>query len=200
MKRAKHTLKILAILTAVFFVFSCNPIEKDSKSATMLIVKEITGTDFEGNSANFLQSDVIKESEGGTVYADIANATLSARLLDPDPKIGSSHHNNIQLTRYVVTYSRSDGKSGQGIDIPYSFEGSLTILIEVDSSVDISFIIVRAAAKLESPLVDLSYPRGEEGELKVKARIDFYGHDLGNRKVMATGNLTIYFANYTDEE
>ena len=71
---------------------------------------------------------------------------------------------------------------------------------EVDSTVDVSFIIVRAAAKLESPLIDLSYPRGEEGELKVKARIDFYGHDLSNRKVTATGNLTIYFANYTDEE
>ena len=31
------------------------------------------------------------------------------------------------------------------------------------------------------------------------ATVDFYGHDLLNNKVTATGYLTIFFANYADQ-
>ena len=201
MKKRLHVLKTLVILTAIFSLFNCNPVEKDTKSASMLIVEDLTGTDVEGNMSNFLQSDVIKldSSTGqGTVFADIARATFTARLLDPSAT-ASSQYNSIQLTRYVVTYTRSDGKNKQGVDVPYSFEGSLSTLVEIGAHETVSFVIVRAVAKLEPPLVDLTYPRGEEGELKVTAQIDFYGRDLANRNVKATGYLTIYFANYTDE-
>jgi hypothetical protein len=70
--------------------------------------------------------------------------------------------------------------------------------VEVGQSVEISFIVVRAAAKLEPPLLNLAEGRAE-GTLNVTAKIDFYGHDLANRKVKATGYLTIVFANYIDQ-
>lgn len=195
MKTAKLALKTLAILPAFLLLLSCNPLEDESQSASLLIVLSLTGTDIDGNEVNFLQSDVL--SSKGTVRADIAKAVLQASLLEPSSLLGPSQYNNIMVTRYAVSYSRSDGKNREGVDVPYSFEGSLSTLIEVGQSVNLGFVIVREVAKLEPPLVNLAEGRGE-GVLQVKARVDFYGQDLTNRKVKATGYLSIFFANYED--
>jgi len=201
MKKVKLTLMITIILPFVLFLLSCNPIENESQSSSLLIVESLTGTDIEGNEVNFLESDVLKvDSSTGETYitADIANAILSAELLQPDSCLGPSHYNNIMVTRYVVSYSRTDGKNTEGVDVPYSFEASLSTLVEIDSSVTISFVIVRAAAKGEPPLVNLSEGRGE-GVLQVMAKVEFYGHDMTNHNVKATGYLSIDFSNYIDE-
>lgn len=208
MKKAKNTLKILAALSAIFFLLSCNPIEDQTQSDSMLIVVNLKGTDLEDNEVNYLQSDVeMIDSETGarTVTADVAVATLSAKLLNPQPLVyeDASLYNSITVTRYVVTYARSDGKNTEGTDIPYSFEGSISANIEIDATVDIAFIIVREVAKLEPPLVNLVESGLEGGDdivLQVTARVDFYGHDLVNNKVKATGYLPIFFANYAETE
>jgi len=197
----KETLKITIILTIVFSFLACNPIENDTKSSSMLIVEKITGTDLENNEANFLQSDVLIEDPdtgAGSIRADSAIATLKAELLDPEPLLGSSVYNNIMVTHYVVSYTRSDGKNTEGVHVPHSFDGNLSALVEIGSSVDISFIIVKAVAKAEPPLVNLTGVHGE-GVLTVTSKIDFYGHDLSNRNVKATGYLTIEFSNYVNE-
>ncbi|MEA2006501.1 MAG: hypothetical protein U9O50_09635 [Acidobacteriota bacterium] len=201
MKKLTLTLTITIILPFVLFLLSCNPIENESQSSSILIVESLTGTDIEGNEVNFLESDVLKvDSSTGDTYitADTAKATLSAKLLQPDSLLGSSLHNNIMVTRYFVSYSRSDGKNTEGVDVPYSFEASLSTLVEIDSSVTISFLIVRAVAKAEPPLVNLSEGRGE-GVLQVTAKVEFYGHDMTNHNVKATGYLSINFSNYIDE-
>ena len=61
----------------------------------------------------------------------------------------------------------------------------------------IAFIIVREVAKLEPPLINL-VEGTEEGVLQVTAKVDFYGQDMTNNVVKATGYLNIFFANYTD--
>jgi hypothetical protein len=168
----------------------------------MLTVESIQGTDMEGNSVDYLQSDVLyvsPDTGAESITADSATATLRAKLLDPSSITGPSQYNDIQLTRYVVSYSRSDGKSREGIDVPYSFEGSLSKLIKIETSTVVSFIIVREVSKGEPPLVNLREGRGE-GVLQVTAKIDFYGHDLAERNVKATGYITIYFANYVNEQ
>lgn len=201
MKKAKTALKILAIFPVILLLLSCNPIEDESKSSSLLIVSNLTGTDINGNQVNFLQSDVLYvDSTTGTelIIADEAKATLSATLLDPTSKTLPSVYNNIMLTRYVVSYTRVDGNNTEGKDVPYSFEGSLSTVVAVGSSVDVSFVVVREVAKNEPPLVNLVEGRGE-GVLEVQAKIDFYGHDLSDHKVKATGYLTIFFANYSNE-
>lgn len=195
MKRTKNALKIIALLPCIFFLLSCNPLEDDSTSSSLLLILNITGTTIEGDDVSFQQSDVVIE---GAVYADTATATLQAKLLNPEPLIPqASQYTSIVITRYVVSYSRSDGQNTPGVDVPYSFEGSLSTLIEIDSTVDIPIVIVREVAKLESPLFDLR-AGGNEGVLQVTATIDFYGHDLVNNAVKATGYLSIFFADYID--
>lgn len=194
-KKSTRTLLILAVLPAILMLSACNPLEDDSKSSSFIIVESITGTDLSGKTASFLQSDVVLTDS--TVVADVATATLQASLLDPAPILDSSQYNDIILDRYIVSYSRVDGKNRQGVDVPYSFEGSLSQILKIGTSVTFSFVVVREVAKLESPLIDLVQNRAE-GVIEATAKIEFYGHDLVNNKVMATGSLTIFFANYAD--
>lgn len=179
----------------VLFLFGCNPVEDDSDSSSFLILLSLTGTDIEGQEANYLQSDVILSD--GTVTADAAKAVFKVELLEPTSIMGPSHFNSVVLTKYTVTYLRSDGNNRQGVDVPYAFDGALSTTIEVNATVNVSFIIIREVAKLEPPLVNLLEGRGE-GVLQVTASVEFYGHDMTNRKVKAVGYLTIFFANYTD--
>jgi hypothetical protein len=202
MRKMKNCLKILVIIPAIFLLFSCNPIEDDSRSDSVLLVVSITGTDLEDNDVDYLQSDVVmidKDTGNATVAADDATVMLSAESLAPEPWLGTSYFSDIFVTHYVVTYSRSDGKSQEGVDVPYSFDGSFTARVQIGSSTEINFIVVRAVSKLEPPLINLTAGRGE-GELKTTARIDFYGNDTIGNKVKATGYLTIFFANYITEE
>jgi hypothetical protein len=194
MKNMTKLLSIAVVLGIIFLLSSCNPIEDDSKSSSLLTIESIKGQDAEGMEADYLQSDVTKD---GTIYADIAVATFRASTLDPAPLLGASQFSDIVLDRYTVTYSRTDGKNAEGVDVPLSFEGSLTALIKADSTASVSFVVVREVAKLEPPLIALAEGR-DEGVLTCVAKIDFYGHDLVNNKVKATGYLTIYFANYVD--
>lgn len=201
MKKVKYALKILAVFPVILLLLSCNPIENESDSASILILKSMTGTDLEGNEVNYLQSDVLfvdPSTSVETITADGAKASLGTTLLDPASAYGPSSFNGITVDRYVVTYMRADGKNVEGVDVPYSFEGALSAFIEVDSSVDISFVIVRAISKAEPPLIDLIDGRAE-GVLNVNTKVDFYGHDLTNRNVKATGYISIFFTNYVNE-
>ena len=196
-KKSATILLMLAVLPAILMLSGCNPLEDDSKSSSFIIVESITGTDSSGTAASFLQSDVVLANS--IVTADVAKATLRAGLLDPAPILKPSQFNDIMLDRYIVSYSRVEGKNRQGVDVPYSFEGSLSQILKIGTSVTLSFVVVREVAKLESPLIDLAQNRAE-GVIEATAKIEFYGHDLVNNKVMATGYLTIFFANYADSE
>jgi len=200
MEKTKNSLKILAILSAIFLLFSCNPLENETESDSLLIVENLTGLDIDGNTVNYLQSDVqkIDETTGLAYYtADPASATLSVSLLDPSTTAEASQYNSVTITRYVVSFSRTDGHNTPGVDIPYSFEGTLSVVIDVGTTASVAFIIVREVAKLEAPLINLAGGT-EEAVLQVTARVDFYGKDMSNNMVKATGYLNIFFANYID--
>jgi hypothetical protein len=194
MKNTKKILGLMAIASAILLLYSCNPVENDTRSASQLVVEAVTGTDSGGKTADFLQSDVVTNA---TIYADVAGATLRAETLDPAPLLGNSQFNDILVTRYTVSYSRTDGRNTPGVDVPYPFEGSLSALVKVGSTTAISFVVVREVAKLEPPLIGL-VDGGAELVLQVTAKIDFYGHDMADREVKATGYLAIFFANYAD--
>jgi hypothetical protein len=196
-KKSKGTLLILAVLPAVLMLSACNPLEDDSKSSSFIIIESIAGKDVSGKASSFLQSDVVLADS--IVVADVATVTLHSSLLDPAPLLKPSQYNDIILDRYIVSYSRVDGKNRQGVDVPYSFEGSLTQILKIGTSVTFSFVVVREVAKLEPPLIDLVQNRAE-GVIEATAKIEFYGHDIVENKVMATGYLTIFFANYADSE
>ncbi len=201
MKKANYLLKLLAILPAIYFFISCNAVENETDSSSILVVENIMGQDIEENEANFLQSDVVYQDPttgAETIHADIATASLSAKLLNPLSVTGPSQYNDIMLDRYVVTYFRSDGNNTEGVNVPYSFEGQMSVNIPIDSEVGVSFVIVREVAKLEPPLINLQAAR-DVGVLQIHAKVEFFGHDMANKNIKATGYLDIFFANYANE-
>jgi hypothetical protein len=201
MKKITITFKLLAVMSLAFALAACNPIENETTSASMLIVTSLLGEDMDGNTANYLESDVLYEDEAGntSILADPAVASLTVRLLDPNSITGPSNLNSVTIERYQVSYSRTDGRSTEGVDVPYAHEGVLSTTIAVDATRDVSFTIVRAAAKAEPPLVDMHIGR-DLGVLTCLAKVVFYGKDITGRAVKATGYLTIHFANYINEE
>jgi len=98
MKKANYLLKLLAILPAIYFFISCNAVENETNSSSILLVESILGQDMDDNEANFLQSDVLYQdptTEAETIYADIATATLQTKLLNPLSVTGPSQYNDI---------------------------------------------------------------------------------------------------------
>jgi hypothetical protein len=189
---------LAALAAAVLLVPGCNPVENASQSATLLRIVSLTGKDLANQDVNFLLSDVLyvsPETGAQSWIADTAKATFSAELYDPKSISGSSLYNDVLLTRYVVTFQRADGKSAQGVDVPYSFEGAMSVQVPIGQATSASFIIVREVAKQEPPLLNLKDGLAGDG-LYVTAKVDFYGHDGANKMVKATGYLPVTFANY----
>ena len=197
----KRTPWLLAALAAGFLLLpACNPVENTTQSATLFRIVSLTGKDLADQDQNFLLSDVLyvnPDTGAQTWVADVAKATFSAELLDPKSLTGASSYNDIMVTRYVVTFQRSDGRNSQGTDVPYSFEGTLSVLVPIGQATAATFVIVREIAKQEPPLLNLKDGLPGDG-LYVTAKVDFYGRDGANKTVKATGYLPITFANYAN--
>ncbi|MBC8357592.1 MAG: hypothetical protein ISS41_05015 [Candidatus Aminicenantes bacterium] len=191
MKRAQNVLKIMAILPVILLLFSC-ALDNSQESSSLLIVAKISGHTDDGSDADFLESDVYEDTTA-TVVSDVIIATLEAKLKEPETLgPGTSYQSSILVDEYEVVYTAVDPS---GSSVPETFRGSLSTVIPVDSSTNISFVIVRNFAKQDPPLSTLV---ASGGALQVVATITFYGEDLAGKEVQATGYLTIYFGNYAE--
>ena len=133
-----------------------------------------------------------------TIYNDVASVQMRLRSRDPGvPGIGSnpSFLNSVTINRYHVRYVRTDGRSAEGVDVPYAFDSALTFTIGSDSQVTAGFQIVRSSAKLEAPLRALV----DNGQfISTIAQVTFYGQDLAGNAVSVMGQVGIDFGNYAD--
>ncbi len=189
MKRIKNSLKITAILCVFFFLVSCDlTLSDNDKSGVVLIVTNIIGVDANGDDADYLASDV--QTEGGYQTNPLV-VTLEAKLKKPETIIpGTSYMTSVMIDRYTITYTSPEGEP-----VPAAFEGRLAVVCEIDSSVNVDIVAVRAEAKNIAPLSALI------GTLNVYwagAEIVFIGHDLDGTRVEATGYMTVYFADWAD--
>ncbi len=191
MKRTRNYLKFMAILCVFFFLFSCDyTVGTDDKSGVVLIVTRIVGTDALGNDADYLASDVETGGLGGYLTDPIL-ITLDAKLKRPEAIIpGASYITSVMIDRYTITYT-----SPEGDPVPAGFEGRLAVVCEIDASVDVEIVAVRAEAK---PVPPLSLLDGTLNVYWAVAEITFFGHDLDGSGVQATGYITVYFADWAD--
>ena len=189
MKKTKNSLKITAILCVFFFLLSCdNTVGDSEKSGVVLTVTRIFGADLGGGDADYLMSDV---QTGGGYLTNPLVVTLEAKLTKPENLIpGESYKTSVMIDRYTITYTGPEGDP-----VPVSFEGRLAAVCEVDASVDLEIVAVRAEAKNAAPLSALI---GTLNVIWAVAEIRFIGHDLDGRGVEATGYITVYFADWAD--
>lgn len=131
-----------------------------------------------------------------TVFEDFGQVRL--RVAMKDPTAATSAANFITVNRYRVVFRRSDGRNTPGVDVPFGFDGAMTVTVGADATVA-SFTLVRIQAKGEAPLLALV---GNGGAMAIStlAEITFYGKDQAGREVAATAHISVNFADWGDPE
>ena len=95
-----------------------------------------------------------------------------------------------------MRFVRADGRNTPGVDVPYGFDGGMTLTVGDGDATGI-FEVVRHAAKGEAPLAALT---GSGVIITAIAEITFYGHDQTGRQVNAVAKMSVNFGNFGDPE
>ena len=179
----------LAVLAAIVTATaSCGEVVRSSRSPLLLIVNTLRPQGLV--IASTLQSDVI--SDAGVVFNDLARSTFAVVMKDVTI-IAPSTNNQVTITGYRVTYRRADGRNTPGVDVPYPFDGAFTLSVVATGVGTADFEIVRAASKIESPLIQL-----RDGSIVITtiADVTFYGHDAVGNEISTTASVLVDFANF----
>jgi hypothetical protein len=203
--RLQHRLAAALGLTAILLgSASCGDLVRQGKAASFLVIDSLTGASGAkpGEFGGTLQSDVVtldKTTHVPTYFEDLGHVSLRMLIKDggsPGGEATPSAINAITVTRYHVTYRRSDGRNVQGVDIPYAFDGAITTTVST-SPAEVNFAIVRIQAKVEQPLLALARA-GSSIAISTIAEVTFYGHDQAGNDVSQTGSISINFADWAD--
>jgi hypothetical protein len=179
---------------------ACSDTVRQGRSSSYLIVDSVQAA--QGNDQSTfsgeLSSDVITK---GTLYEDLGQATFTLALKDVGPS-GSTPapttNNFITVTRYHVSYRRTDGRNTPGVDVPFGFDGAGTATVS-DSGGTLVFVLVRAQAKAEPPLANLQ-GQGGASMISTIADVTFYGKDQTGNDVAVTGSISVNFADWGDPQ
>lgn len=193
-------LKILVLIIVALVMAGCLAKEDDSTSASFLVINSLTGNDLEGQAGSTtVFSDV---STSGSIIND--NGVAAVTTLTYNPLEDSEAHDitfymNVIVDQIDVEFMRTDGRNVQGVDVPYSFTQPMNMLVPVDESVEIPFILIRHVAKLEPPLFALNQVPNQGKVLQLVAKVTVHGKDLGGHRVApVSGYLNVWCANFAD--
>jgi hypothetical protein len=185
---------LLLVLVGGLFWASCGSAVMQGRAPSYLVIDRLQGASGAkpAEISTIVQSDVLTK---GSVYEDPGAVTLHVEMKDAT-STGPTNINAITLERFHVDYVRSDGRSTQGVDVPFSFDGAVTTTVTGDST-SVSFTLVRIQAKVEAPLMAL---RGAGGAIAIStiANVTFYGHDQAGNSVSVTGSISVTFADWAD--
>jgi hypothetical protein len=159
-------------------------VEGDTASV-LLVVNNV-------NEGTPLLSDV--RGANGLIVNCQTTARLSARPKNPTSPVGSPE--DVRVSRYSVSYRRSDGRGVEGLDIPYTFSGSTTLVVPsgTQNSAEITVDLVRHQAKLEPPLINIVGVQ----VVTMSAEITFFGETISRKAVQAKGTVQVTFADFAD--
>jgi hypothetical protein len=193
-------LKILVLIITVLVLASCNASEDESTSASMLQIVSLTGKDLEGkDGSTTVFSDVITN---GGIFNDNGVAALRAVTINPNLTTNQiTEYMDVMVDQIDVEFQRTDGRNVEGVDVPYRFTQPMNMLVQIDEEVDIPFVLIRHVAKLEPPLLALREVPSREFVLHLVAIVTIHGKDLGGHRVApVTGYISVWCANFADEE
>jgi hypothetical protein len=201
-----RTTGVVAVIVAALAVGSCGKVVRQGRSPGYLIIDTLSSASGVKPDlfSNTLESDVITNVkvfvEGQqvlvpTIFEDLGRVRLRLGLKDVT-STGPTTNNEITVTQYRVTFRRADGRNTPGVDVPYAFDGAVTGTIDDQGSV-LTFILVRAQAKIETPLKALV---GMGGSIAIAtiADVTFYGRDQAGNEVNVTGSISVHFADWGD--
>ena len=128
--------------------------------------------------------DVYDSTVTGNVAMDTINVIIKSIYRDPSGTT-TSDFADVLLQEQRVTYFRYDGNP----NVPEPFVLTLpNNPVPNGGELDLEILIVRADAKLKSPLKELAFGGGD-GEILMSAQVEFYGEDLAGNS--AYGKIVI---------
>ncbi len=154
-RRIAPVVAVLA-LTSLAGAACTNDLVTSSRSSSILVIERIgaaLGGTPDDPIPTLLNSDVLLK---GGVFPDISRVTTRLAFKAPGTSANQTSPtsaNGVTVTGYRVVYRRSANRNTPGVDVPYPFEGGVTM-----TTIDIGtaeFTLVRAQAKLEEPLISL---------------------------------------------
>jgi len=194
---------------------SCTSTQTAGESPAYLIITELEAASgaFPDEAGNTLASDVLTlvpigtPAEGepqlysSTIFEDNFLVSFALALKDPgssqSPTVPTSA-NIITVNRYRVDFQRADGRNTPGLDVPYGFDGAITVSVGSSGAAGVA-PLVRKQAKREAPLKALAFNGGAIA-ISTIATVTFYGHDQAGRPVSVTGQIGVNFADWGDPE
>lgn len=199
-----------SVLALCLTLPACTAAVRTDASSSFLIIESLAAASgakpdtFGANLASDVQT-YVKRDVGGqqvlvpTIYEDLARVTFRLGMKDPGTTAAPSAPstaNFITVTRYRVSFTRSDGRNTPGVDVPYGFDGAFTVTVGSASATS-SMSLVRVQAKSEAPLRALI---GGNGAFAIStiAEITFYGKDQSGHEVSVTGTISVNFADWGD--
>ena len=212
-----NAMRLLAAAACVVTASGCgSELLRTGRAPVILTVRNVAaarGGVTIGEFESHLQSDVqvlVKTTVNSveittpTIFNDVVRLDLQLVPKDQSGLAGgtspsTSALNAVTLTRYRVTFRRTDGRNTPGVDVPFGFDGGLSTTIDVGGITQVSFDIVRHQAKLDPPLRNLVASKGLVF-ISTIAEIQLWGHDQNGNEVTATANLDVQFADFGDPE
>ena len=191
-------LLVLLALTAS----GCGEMTRQGTSPAYLIITKLEGASGAkpDEFGNTLHSDVVTVVDGrSTIFNDLGEVSFLLALRDPGSPTQPTEPtsaNFITVQRYRVRFVRADGRNTPGVDVPFGFDGAMTLTVR-EGEVTGGFELVRHVAKQESPLGALA----TSGVIiSTIAEITFFGFDQTGREVSVTGQMLVDFGNFSDPE
>jgi hypothetical protein len=200
-----------SIVTLAILSSACGDLARQGRSPVQLVINSLEaapGAEPDELGTTLL-SDVItsvNQSVNGqtvrvpTVFNDVGQVVMSLILKDPGQSglpAAPSALNQVTITRYRVTYRRTDGRNTPGVDVPFPFDSAVTFTVPTDGTVEAGFEIVRHTAKQEAPLAAL---RTNADVIATITEVTFFGHDQAGNDITASGTLGVNFGNFGDPE
>ena len=206
------SLKVVTLLALALAASGCGEVARSGRSPVQVVIQSLVGASGAAPDelGNPVLSDIITNvtspapcsatSPCATFFNDLGEVTMSLVLKDPgQPGLPASPSdlNQVTFTRYRVSYRRSDGRSQQGVDVPYAFDSAVTFTVPAQGTVSVGFELVRNIAKREAPLLAL---RESGAILSTVADVSFYGADQAGNEITVTGSIAVNFGNFADRD
>ncbi len=188
------------LLLAILLVGSaCNKNESNNQSGSLVTIQQMLAKGSDGTLGTYCASDVVTVvNDVSTVIQDSGQVQIRNAPMNPDQS-SSSAWMDVVINRYRVRYTRADGRNMEGEDVPWAYEESCTVTIPANGTAAFPFVLVRAVAKTELPLIRLAEGPIGEAQIISTATVDFYGHNLSGNSVTVTGTIGVHFANWADK-
>ena len=206
-QRARALVGSAVVMLGLASFAGCAESQRQGTGSSYLIISNLEGASGAkpDDKSNTFASDVVtlvKQQVAGqevrvpTVYEDPAIVTF--QLAMKDPAVAPAPSNYITINRYRVQYIRADGRNTPGVDVPFPFDGAMTVTVG-DRASSGGFTIVRLQAKNETPLKQLA---GGGGALAISAiaEVTFYGSDQAGHEVSVVGRIGVNFADWGDPQ